>query len=111
MNTIIQEKKEDIITLCQEHHVKKLYVFGSVVSDDFNNESDIDFLYEFDTKGINFDKPLESAYDYADNFFNLKFSLEKLFQRKVDLIENKKFRNPYFMASVEKTKQLLYANN
>ena len=110
MNTIIQDKKGEIIRLCKEHHVKKLFVFGSVASNSFTNESDIDFLYEFDTEGINLNKPSESSYDYADNFFELKFGLEKLFKRKVDLIENKNFKNPYFKASVEETKQLLYVS-
>ena len=41
--------------------------------------------------------------------FDLLAALEELFGRKVDLLTRRSLRNPYFIDSVEKTLQLLYA--
>ena len=89
----------EIIKLCETHQVASLYVFGSVLSEKFNAESDIDFLVNF--KEINLS-------DYADNYFNLKFSLEDLLKRNVDLLEEKALKNPYFIESVNTQKELIY---
>ena len=76
-----------------------LFVFGSVLGDTFNEESDIDFVVDFS------DVSLE---DYADNYFDLKFSLEKLLERDIDLLESRAIRNPYLLESIDSTKQLVY---
>ena len=89
----------EIIKLCETHQVASLYVFGSVLSEKFNAESDIDFLVNF--KEINLS-------DYADNYFNLKFSLEDLLKRNVDLLEEKALKNPYFIESINQQKELVY---
>ncbi|MBE2272897.1 MAG: nucleotidyltransferase domain-containing protein [Flavobacteriales bacterium] len=89
----------EIIKLCETHQVASLYVFGSVLSGKFNAESDIDFLVNF--KEINLS-------DYADNYFNLKFSLEDLLKRNVDLLEEKALKNPYFIESINQQKELVY---
>lgn len=91
--------------------MKQLYIFGSAVNGNFDTQSDIDFLYEFDTNGIDFDKLEEAAYDYSDNFFEFKFALQNILKRKIDLIQYDSFKNPYFHESGEKTKQLIYADN
>ena len=79
--------------------MKSLYAFGSVLTDRFNDRSDVDLIVNFhDIKLL----------DYADNYFDLKFSLEDIFKRPVDLLEEKAIRNPYFKKSVEQTKQLIY---
>ena len=85
--------------LCTKYKVAKLYVFGSVNTDKFNSESDIDFLVTFDS--IDLEK-------YADNYFDFKFSLEKIFKRKIDLLEEKAIKNPYLKQSIDKTKKLIY---
>lgn len=99
---------DKIIDACKQHYIKSLYVFGSATTEDFNVKSDIDLLYEFDEKKINVDAN-SSEKNYADNYFALKFGLEDLLKREVDLIEYKKFKNPYFSATVEQSKILLYA--
>ena len=77
-----------------------MYVFGSACTPQFNDQSDLDFLISF--KEI----PIET---YTDNYFELHYRLEELFNRKVDLITEKSLSNPYFIESIEETKQLLYA--
>jgi len=45
----------------------------------------------------------------ADQYFGLLEALERLFGRRVDLLTRRSLRNPYFVHSVEKTRQVLYA--
>jgi len=80
--------------------VRELYVFGSATTEKFNNNSDIDILVYF--KDLSVEK-------YTDNYFELHYCLEKLFARKIDLITENSLSNPYFIESIEETKQLLYA--
>lgn len=91
----------DIIRLCKIYKVKKLYAFDSVLTEKYNPESDIDLIVDFDTI------PLE---DYADNYFDFKFSLQDVFERPVDLLEQKAIKNPYFKNSVNLQKQLIYGS-
>ena len=46
---------------------------------------------------------------YTDNYFELHYHLQDLFNRKIDLITENSLSNPYFIESLEETKQLLYA--
>lgn len=89
----------DIIKLCKTYKVKNLYAFGSVLTDGFNQESDIDLIVEF----LNIE-----VEDYADNYFDFKFSLQDILKRPVDLLEEKAIKNPYLRQSVNKQKQLVY---
>lgn len=87
--------------LCCKYFVISLEVFGSAASGDFNpDRSDLDFLVEFR------DHPQLNAFQ---QFFGFQQELERLFDRKVDLVDKHGMRNPYFMRSVEKSKQTIYA--
>lgn len=90
-----------IFQLCQNHKVKSLYAFGSVLTDKFNKDSDIDFVVDF--------QPLD-VLDYADNYFDLKFSLEMILKRRIDLLEEKAIKNPYFRQTLNQQKQLVYGH-
>ena len=90
MNKIIENNISGIEKLCHKHMVKTLYLFGSINTKKFNDNSDIDFL-------ISFDDSL-SLMDYADNFFDLEDALKKLLKRPVDLVVEKSVRNPYLSA-------------
>ena len=70
------------------------------MTDEFTESSDIDLIVEIDS-----DDPLE----YADNYFNLKFALEEIFKRQIDLLENKAVKNQYLRENIDKSKSLLYA--
>lgn len=41
-------RSDSIADLCRRHHIRHLGVFGSVMSDDFRPESDVDVLVEFE---------------------------------------------------------------
>ena len=67
----------EINNLCLQNKVKSLYVFGSVLSDRFTDKSDIDLVVDIDSK---------DPFDYADSYFNLKFALQDLLKRPIDLL-------------------------
>ena len=98
---LIEINLQRIFDLCRLHKVKTLAVFGSILTDRFNDNSDVDLLVDFEQ--IDHDK-----FDYVSNYFDLRDSLEQLFNRKVDLIEEKGLRNKYFIANVNRTKQMSY---
>lgn len=85
--------------LCYHHKVSKLYAFGSVLTDRFNKDSDVDFIVDF--------QPLDIL-QYADNYYDLKFSLENVLHRSVDLLEEKAIKNPYFQQVVNNKRHLVY---
>ena len=76
-----------------------MYLFGSALTNRFNSDSDIDLLVDFKKEEIS---------DYFDNFFELKYALEALLGRSVDLVEEKNVRNPYFKKSIDSSKALIY---
>jgi predicted nucleotidyltransferase len=47
-NSKIKIPSEKIAEFCKKNHIRKLSLFGSVLRDDFNSDSDIDFLVEFE---------------------------------------------------------------
>ena len=88
----------DIGKLCQSLAVRRLELVGSAARDDFRPESsDIDVLIEFQGDGALFDR-----------YFNLKQGLEKIFGRKVDVIQNGAIRNPYLHQSIEQDRTVIY---
>lgn len=90
----------EIKNLCLQNKVKSLYVFGSVLTDKFSEKSDIDLVVDIDSN---------DPFDYADSYFNLKFSLQDLFKRPIDLLENKAIKNPYIRKNIDRSKSLVYA--
>ena len=95
----LEKYTSDIIKLCKAHKVKNLYAFGSVLTDNFNNESDIDLIVDFSNIAVE---------DYADNYFDFKFSLQDILKRPIDLLEEKALKNPYFRQSVYQNRKLVY---
>ena len=91
--------QKEIERLCKAHKVKSLYAFGSVLNKHYNSDSDIDLLVNFA------DVMLE---DYADNYFDFKFSLQDILMRPVDLLEEKAIRNPYLRKSIDQHRELIY---
>lgn len=98
---LIELNIQKIIELCHRYRVKSLAVFGSILTDRFNEDSDVDLLVNFDTTD-------HEQWDYVSNYFDLQEALEKLFGRKVDLVVEKGLRNKYFIANVNRTKQIIY---
>lgn len=75
-----------IISLFEKHKVKDAHLFGSVITDKFDEKkSDVDFLINF-IDGID---PLEKG----ELLWNLRFSLEDNLKRPIDLITETSLKN------------------
>lgn len=96
---LLQNHKEKLNALCSLYNVEKMYLFGSAVTSNFNDKSDIDLLVKF--------KPFEIAH-YFDNYMNFKKNLESLFGRDVDLLEEQTLKNPILIKSINQSKELIY---
>ncbi|MBF0117272.1 MAG: nucleotidyltransferase domain-containing protein [Desulfobacterales bacterium] len=91
--------KKDLRKICKDFNVRRLSCFGSVNTDKFKQDSDIDLLVTFgDSEGN----------DIFERYFGLKERLEELFKRNVEIVFDKKFKNPFFRESVNKTKRVIY---
>ncbi len=96
---LIENNIQKIISLCKKHKVQKLFVFGSILTNRFNDHSDIDLIVNFNKAEIS---------DYFENFFDFKYSLEDLLGREIDLLEEQTIKNPYLKRNVDTTKTLIY---
>lgn len=97
---IIQSNCDAIRELCEKYEVARLDVFGSVVRDDFSEQSDIDFIVRFNKS---------DRWDAFHQYFELKEGLEAILGRNVDLVCETAIRNSFFRQEVEATRQSLYA--
>lgn len=97
---LIEDNIKKIRALCEKYRVKNLYVFGSILTPRFNDESDVDLSVNF--------YPEEDPLVSGDNFINFYIDLQDLFGRKVDLVDESVIRNPYFREELEETKRLVY---
>ena len=95
----VDQNMDELRRLCIMYNVEKMYLFGSVLTPNFNNRSDIDFLVKF--------KDIDLA-TYFDNYMNFKSNLENLFGREVDLVEEQTLKNPILINSINKSKELVY---
>ena len=96
---IEEPKIRQLQELCEVGKVKSLYAFGSVIREDFNELSDIDLVVDFEEN---------DPFTYTDLYLNLKFKLELLLKRQVDLLEERAIKNPLFRQQLESTKVKIY---
>ncbi|MEB2778085.1 nucleotidyltransferase domain-containing protein [Algoriphagus sp. D3-2-R+10] len=85
--------------LCEKYRVRTFSAFGSVTRDDFSDDSDIDFVVDFDEN---------DPFKYTDLYFELKENLEDLLKRQIDLIEERGIKNRFFKKELDATKVLIY---
>jgi hypothetical protein len=91
---------DTIKALCDKYHVRSLFAFGSVTRDELKADSDIDFVVDIDSND-----PLA----YSDDYFGLKFQLEQLLKRQIDLLEFRAIKNQYLRQNIDNTKVMVYA--
>ena len=96
---LIENNIQKIVALCKKYKVGKLFVFGSILTSRFNDDSDVDLVVDFDKVTLE---------EYADNYFDFKYALEKLFGRDVDMLEDKAIRNPILRRNIDNSTQLIY---
>jgi len=96
---LIEKNQIELEKACEAYQVEQLYAFGSILTDTFDDESDVDFIVSIYSK---------DPIDYAENYFSLKFELEKILGRTIDLLEQKAIRNKTFESLVNQKKVLVY---
>jgi len=89
---------EDIAAFCRRWKVKELSVFGSVLRDDFRDDSDIDVLLE-----------MQADSTLGWNWLDMRKELASLLGRRIDLTFMDRLRNPYRRGEILSTRQILYA--
>ena len=96
----IKNKLSLFLQLCKTNQVKALYVFGSSITNSFDeNSSDIDILIE-----MNDLEPLQKG----EHLLSLWDQLEIFFQRRVDLLTTSSLKNPILKKNIDDTKLLIY---
>lgn len=96
MNTFVAEKLPEIKNIFLKYNSKSAYLFGSASKNNFTDSSDVDFLFTFD-ENLDYEK-------YSDNYFALQNELEKLLERKIDLVAEKTVKNIYLLESINQSK-------
>ena len=91
---LIELNLDKIRALCEKHKVAKLWVFGSILTPHFNDNSDVDFSVVF--------------HDLFLTFFDFIDELQQLLGRKVDLVDETAVKNSYFKQELDTTKRLIY---
>lgn len=100
MDRLIKKNIPDIAALCEKYGVARMHIFGSAVSGNFTQESDVDFLLSF--------RENLSIKQYTDNFFGIRRALKNLLKRDIDVITERSLSNPYFIENINDTKELIY---
>ena len=102
LKTRLQVDYNQIAKFCEQFGIVELAIFGSVLRDDFRadgeNPSDVDLLIEFSP-----DQKLSWPM-----WLDLQETSEKLFKRKVDLVQKHLLENPYRRAEILKTNRVIY---
>jgi hypothetical protein len=89
--------QQHLVEFCQRHRIRKLSFFGSVLRDDFNDDSDIDVLVEFEP-------PAKVG---LIRLAGMEIELSELLGRKVDL-NTPGFLSPYFREEVLQESETYY---
>ena len=95
----LRDHIKQIQELCYAHNVRSLFAFGSIVSGKLNSDSDIDLIVDIDSN---------DPINYTDNYFALKFQLEGILKRPIDLLEDKAIKNTFLKQQIDNTKVLVY---
>ncbi|MDJ0601221.1 MAG: nucleotidyltransferase domain-containing protein [Crocosphaera sp.] len=100
LNLPISLNIEKIHNFCQHHHIRKLSLFGSILREDFTENSDVDFLVMFDPDAIPGYLRLAA----------MELELSKIIKRKADLRTSAELSR-YFRHKVEKEAVTIYVKN
>lgn len=90
---------DQIAAFCRKWKVTELALFGSVLTDEFRPDSDVDVLLTY----------APDAPRTFDAYFAMQDELQAIFGREVDLVEKKQLRNPYIKKHVLESYQVVYA--
>lgn len=94
--TVPQDRIDEF---CRRWRIRELALFGSVLREDFNGNSDVDVLVSFS------DDAKWSLYEWVDMLEELK----QIFGREVDLLSRRALRNPFRRHEILSNQEVLYA--
>lgn len=100
MNPIISQNNTRLIALFKKNKVKKAYVFGSILTEKFNDVSDIDFIIDFEENLNHVEKGMF--------WWELHDELRVLLKKEVDIVNQHKISNPYFLEEINRTRKMIY---
>lgn len=100
MNSIISSNIEKIRQFFEMHKIERAFIFGSAVTGDFNEKSDLDFLVRF--------QPDLDPLEKGELWWNLHDKLRDFFNREIDIVTENSLKNPYFIKELDETKELVY---
>ena len=101
MTPLVADRSEEIAALCRKHQVRRLDLFGSAATGDFDPvSSDLDFLVTF--------LPEANA-TYVGVYHRLYTDLCDLFAQPVGLVIETNFRNPYYRHLIDQTRLAVYS--
>jgi predicted nucleotidyltransferase len=99
---LLESKKQEIDALCRRFEVKRLRVFGSALTGEWDEDrSDFDFLVEY--------RPEYRALPPLERLVGLKLALEDLLGRDVDVVNRAFARNQFFLENAEAKAEEFYA--
>ena len=96
---VLNQHIDQIVRLCELNTVRTLFAFGSITTDKFNPGSDIDLVVDIDDN---------DPISYSEKYFNLKFQLEEILKRQIELLEQKSIRNRFLKSEIDRTKCQIY---
>lgn len=99
MNSEMLIDRDRLAEFCRRWKIEELALFGSVLTADFRPDSDVDVLVTFAP-----DAPW-TLWDLS----RMRFELEEMFGREVDLVEKKALRNPFRRRAILAGQRVIYA--
>jgi len=99
MNPKVHLDHDALAEFCHKWRVRELSLFGSALRDDFNSQSDLDFLISFDPAAT------WSLWDLV----TMRDELMAITGHDVDLIEKEGLRNPYRKKAILSAREVIHA--
>ncbi len=103
IHPFIKDKLPELTEIFKKHQIKKAYLFGSIVTDRFSENSDVDFLIEPQNE---LDEP--DPVVRGEILWDLYFALQDLLHRNVDMVTKNSLTNKYFIQELNRTAVPIY---
>jgi predicted nucleotidyltransferase len=100
---LIDRHRVELEALCREYRVRRLDVFGSILTDQFDPaRSDVDFVVEY--------LPGTDLGPWLTRYFDLRDALSAAVGLQADVLMANAVSNPYLRRSIERNHFTVYAS-
>ena len=100
INSFITAKMPELNNIFNHHQVKSVHLFGSALTDSFNESSDVDLLVDMGNES----DPVKKG----ESMWSLYYDLRKLLKREVDIVTKDSLVNKYFIEELNSTSIAIY---